>query len=110
VRSNGTTSWYRTVKTGQGLQRIEIEEATTPELFEALWPLTSGCRVRKRRYVVPEGALTWEIDQFLDRNLILAEIELPTADTQFEIPVWLAEYLVREVTGEPEFVNRTLAR
>jgi CYTH domain-containing protein len=110
VRSNGSNEWFRTVKAGQGVRRTEIEEATTPELFAALWPLTDGCRVVKRRYLVPEGALTWEIDEFLDRPLALAEIELPTETTRIETPAWLAEYIVREVTGEPEYLNRTLAR
>jgi CYTH domain-containing protein len=98
------------VKSGQGIQRIEIEEATTRELFEALWPLTNGCRVRKRRYRIPEGTAIWEVDQFLDRELVLAEIELPAVETRVEVPEWLAEYVVREVTAEPEYLNRTLAR
>ncbi len=110
VRINGRNDWYRTVKAGRGVRRTEIEEATTLELFTALWPLTDGRRVTKRRYLIPEGELTWEIDQFLDRELALAEIELPGEDTPVEIPGWLAEYLVREVTGEPEYLNRTLAR
>ena len=110
VRSGEGDAWYRTVKSGQGIQRIEIEEATPRELFEALWPLTQGCRVQKRRYLVPEGTAIWELDQFLDRELVLAEIELPAAETRVEVPGWLAEYVVREVTEEPEYVNRALAR
>jgi CYTH domain-containing protein len=110
VRSAVGDAWYRTVKSGQGIQRIEIEEATTRELFEALWPLTEGCRVRKRRYLVPEGTAIWEVDEFLDRDLVLAEIELPAAETRVEVPGWVAEYLVREVTAEPGYVNRVLAR
>jgi CYTH domain-containing protein len=110
VRSQDGDAWYRTVKSGQGIERIEIEEATTPDLFGALWPLTEGCRVRKRRYLVPDGMAVWEVDQFLDRELVLAEIELPAAEARVEIPGWLAEYLEREVTAEPEYVNRALAR
>lgn len=110
VQSADGSTWYRTVKSGQGIARIEIEEATTRELFEALWPLTEGCRVRKRRYLIPEGAAIWEVDQFLDRELALAEIELPTAETRVEIPGWLTAQLVREVTAEPAYVNRALAR
>jgi CYTH domain-containing protein len=110
VRSGAGDAWFRTVKLGRGLQRIEIEEAATRELFEALWPLTQGCRVRKRRYRVPQGALAWEVDEFLDRDLVLAEIELPTAETRVVPPEWLTGYLVREVTTEVEYVNRTLAR
>jgi len=110
VRAAEGDAWYRTVKSGEGIQRIELEEATTRELFDALWPLTEGCRVGKRRYLVPEGTAMWEVDQFLDRGLALAEIELPDRDARVEIPGWLAEYLVREVTAEPEYVNRALAR
>lgn len=110
VRSADGDAWYRTVKSGHGIERIEIEEATTRELFEVLWPLTEGCRVQKRRYLVPERTTLWEVDQFLDRDLVLAEIELPTAETVVEVPGWLAEYSVRDVTGEPEYVNRVLAQ
>jgi CYTH domain-containing protein len=66
--------------------------------------------VRKRRYRVPQGALAWEVDEFLDRDLVLAEIELPTAETRVVPPEWLTGYLIREVTTEPEYVNRMLAR
>jgi CHAD domain-containing protein/CYTH domain-containing protein len=110
VQSPEGESWFRTVKSGAGIERLEIEEPTTRELFGALWPLTDGCRVRKRRYLVGEGALTWEVDQFLDRELVLAEIELPAVDARIDIPEWLGQCLIREVTGEPEYVNRTLAR
>jgi CHAD domain-containing protein/CYTH domain-containing protein len=109
LRWNGSEAWFRTVKAGTGLERLELEEATPPDVFEGLWPLTDGRRVRKRRYRVPAGELVWEIDEFLDRKLVLAEVELATADTPVVPPDWLQPYLVREVTGEPEFENRQLA-
>ena len=101
--------YYRTVKLGAGVERIEIEEETTAELFAALWPLTAGCRVMKRRYRVPEGTLVWEVDEFRDRDLVLAEVELPTPDTTMEVPAWVSPVLVREVTGDPAYLNLTLA-
>ena len=110
IRSARGEEWYRTVKAGSGVSRVELEEATTQELFECLWPLTEGCRVSKRRYLVPEGVLTWEIDQFTDRDLVLAEVELPREDFPAELPDWLTRYVVREVTGERDYVNRYLAR
>jgi len=110
VRENGRGKWYRTMKLGLGLERLEFEDETTAEIFDALWPLTAGHRLRKRRHMVPEGALAWEVDQFLDRELVLAEIELPSAETPVTVPEWLAPYLVREVTGELEYLNSTLAR
>jgi CHAD domain-containing protein/CYTH domain-containing protein len=110
VRSAEGDRWYRTVKSGEGISRIELEEETTPELFQALWPLTEGRRVRKRRYLVPEGMITWEIDEFLDRELAVAEVELPHASATVVIPGWLAPYIVRDVSEEPTYTNRALAR
>ena len=102
--------YFRTVKMGEGIARIEIEEEASPQVFESLWPLTEGRRVRKRRYYVREGDLTWEIDEFLDRDLALAEVELPRTDTPVTVPDWLRDCVEREVTGEPQYLNLNLAQ
>ena len=109
VQENGEEAWFRTIKLGDGIVRKELEDQTTREVYEAMWPLTEGRRLRKRRYVLPEGAFTWEIDEFLDRQLVLAEVELPTETTEVTIPAWLRPYLVREVTLEAEYRNSRLA-
>jgi len=70
-----------------------------------MWPLTAGKRVHKRRYRLGR----WEIDLFLDRDLVLAEIELASEDEPVDIPDWLSPYLEREVTGDPAYVNLNLA-
>src|SRR5688500_14917057 len=106
----GVVRYYRTVKVGSGVERIELEEETDQTVFDHLWLLTEGRRLRKRRYLVPNGADMWEIDEFLDRPLVLAELELTHADARVAIPHWLKPVLVREVTDEREFANRTLAR
>jgi CHAD domain-containing protein/CYTH domain-containing protein len=106
---NGTTRWYRTVKSGAGVQRQEIEEETTEPVFRALWRLTRGRRLSKRRYCIPDGDLVWEIDRFTGGKLILAEVEVPSAATPLEPPAWLRNYIVREVTGEPAYLNVNLA-
>ena len=106
----GGERFFRTVKLGRGVARIEIEEETSREIFEALWALTEGKRVSKLRYVVEEGGLTWEIDAFLDRELFLAEVELPDAEIVPELPAWLAEVVVRDVTDEETYVNLNLAK
>jgi CHAD domain-containing protein/CYTH domain-containing protein len=110
VRASGEPICYRTVKSGQGLARVELEEKTSSELFEHIWPLTEGRRVVKRRRRVAAEGVTWEIDEFLDRELVLAEIELPSRNAEVEVPEWLRPYVVREVTGDPEYSNRKLAR
>ena len=111
ARTSADTRYYRTIKMGSGVQRIEIEEEATEGFFEAVWPLTLGRRVYKRRYLVDDNGLVWEIDEFLDRpSLWLAELELTHADQRVEIPDWLAPFVVREVTEEPSYTNRALAR
>ena len=68
-------TYFRTVKVGAGLVRTELEEETTAEVFKSMWPLTKGKRLTKRRHRVPDGSETWEIDEFTDRDLVLAEID-----------------------------------
>ena len=110
ARSGGRNRYFRTIKLGAGVRRIELEERTTRAVFDFMWPLTAGKRVTKRRYVVRESGLNWEIDDFTDRELVLAEVELDDIGVVPRIPRWLRPYVVREVTDEPEYVNRNLAR
>jgi CYTH domain-containing protein len=109
-RRDGGVRCTRTVKDGRGVARIELEEEIAAELFERLWPLTMGRRVTKERHPVRDGALTWEVDRFTDRDLVLAEVELTDAEARPELPAWLAPYVEREVTGEDAYVNVNLAR
>lgn len=110
IAPDGAVTCFRTVKLGAGLVRVEVEEETPEPLFRKLWPLTKGRRVSKRRHLVRVGERTWEIDVFLDRGLVLAEIELASAEEEVVIPLWLAPYVVREVTDESEYVNARLAK
>ena len=86
------------------------EEEATEEFFATVWPLTQGHRLRKRRYRVPGATGVWEVDEFLDRELILAEIELEAEDQPVEIPPEIAAVMDREVTDEPAFSNYKLSR
>jgi CHAD domain-containing protein/CYTH domain-containing protein len=109
VRSDRGEELARTVKEGSGLTRLEVEEPVTPDVFAGLWPLTEGRRLRKRRYRVPDGDLTWEIDEFLDRDLILAEVELSGRPVDVEVPAWLRPHVDREVTEDEAYSNFRLA-
>jgi CHAD domain-containing protein/CYTH domain-containing protein len=102
--------YLRTVKSGQGIARIEIEEACDETIFNALWPLTEGRRVRKRRYRVADAGRVWEIDAFTDRRLVLAEVELSSTRDEVTLPDWLQVCTIREVTEEAEYVNLNLAK
>jgi CYTH domain-containing protein/CHAD domain-containing protein len=110
TRPDATVSCTRTMKLGPAEARIEVEENLSAEQFDAMWALTTAARVRKVRHAVPWGDRTWEIDVFLDRELVLAEIELGAVDETVEIPAWLAHFVERDVTGEPAYFNTALAR
>ncbi len=110
VSPGGQERFTRTIKLGPAQARIEIEEDTARTLFESLWPLTVSARIAKRRHVVPHGDHRWEIDVFLDRELVLAEVELTQEHETADIPSWLAPHVIRDVTGEPAYFNAVMAR
>ena len=111
TRLDGTVRYYRTIKSGAGVERLEIEEETDEVFFATVWPLTQSRRIQKRRYLVPAGKLTWEIDEFLDRSgLWLAEVELENTKQRVRVPEWLKPYVDREVTDEAAYTNHALAR
>ncbi len=109
IEDAGGVRYKRTIKVGSGVRRLEFEEELEPHVFETLWSLTEGRRIRKRRHKVRNGNAVWEIDEFLDRDLWLAEIELPSAEHEIELPAWLEAAGAREVTESGEYANRRLA-
>lgn len=106
---DGGECWWA-VKFGKGLARMEAQETLPQDLFESLYELTEGRRVAKIRYPIKDGEFIWEFDRFLDRDLVLMEVEVPSEDTQVVIPEWIKPYIVRDVTNEPEFLNVNLAK
>jgi CHAD domain-containing protein/CYTH domain-containing protein len=110
VKSSDGVRYVRTVKTGAGLVRTELEETCDLATFKAMWPLTKGKRIRKRRYRLADAGHVWELDEFLDRRLVLAEVELTSARDEVVLPDWLSRCAVREVTADPEYLNHTLSR
>lgn len=102
---------FLTIKAGAGRSRAEQELELDDDRFAALWPLTEGRRVVKRRYLIPAGGagLTAEVDVYEQRlaGLVVAEVEFPNeaAADAFDAPAWLG----REVTGDARWSNRALA-
>ena len=64
--------------------------------------------IEKKRYKIPLGGLTWEIDEFFgdNRGLIVAEVELTSEDQAFDKPAWVGD----EVTGDPRYFNSNLIK
>ena len=92
-----------------GATRAEYEyEIPFDEGKAMLDALAEKPLIEKKRYKIPAGGLTWEIDEFLGDNagLIVAEVELKSEDQAFERPAWLSD----EVTGDPRYYNANLIK
>ncbi|MDR0995821.1 MAG: CYTH domain-containing protein [Tannerella sp.] len=88
--------------------RYEFEQAIPLNDAEALMRLCLPGLVDKVRYNVPFAGYTWEVDVFHGENegLVVAEIELPSEETDFELPPWAG----KEVTLDKRYYNSMLAR
>ena len=98
-----------TVKSAGTLERTEVELAISSTDFDALWPLTDGRRLLKTRVEFPLSRdLVAEVDTFNDRALILVEVEFASGEQarEFVPPEWFG----RDVTDDPAYKNRNLAR
>lgn len=92
-----------------GIHRLEFEYPIplddARELLEqvALRPL-----IDKTRHHVRHAGHLWEIDEFFGDNagLVVAEIELGSADEPFERPSWLG----REVSDDQRYYNSNLSK
>jgi len=91
-----------------GIARYEWEkEIPLPEAEELLLLCGPGV-VEKTRHIIKAGKHLFEVDEFHGENegLIIAEIELSSADEQFNKPSWLG----KEVTSESKYYNSSLSR
>lgn len=91
-----------------GLSRFEWEkEIPAGEAWELL-KLCHGGIIDKTRHLVKCGKHTFEVDEFHGDNdgLVVAEVELESADETFERPPFLG----KEVTGDKRYYNSSLTR
>lgn len=93
-----------------GLSRYEFEKEISPEEAEQLFRLCEPGVIDKTRYLVksPDGHHTFEVDEFYGDNegLIMAEVELGSADEPFEKP----DFIGVEVTGDRRYYNSQLRK
>ena len=91
-----------------GLSRYEFEREIPVEDAREMLKLCHGGLIEKVRYVVPFAGHTFEVDEFKGANdgLLFAEVELSSADEDFEKPEWLGP----EVTGDRHFYNKNMLR
>lgn len=104
---NAAQAWL-TIKQGRSARhRLEFEYAIPVADAETLLEAScGGRRVRKTRFRIEHAGHAWEVDRFEDDNapLLLAEIELPSADATFDLPPWVGA----ELTDDPRLLNVNL--
>jgi len=66
--------------------------------------------ISKERLIYSHGDLKWEVDVFNNgHHLIVAEIEIPYLDYEVDIPDFISNKLLMEVTGLKQFSNKNLS-
>lgn len=80
-----------------------IPLADGQEILDAL----SVGGLHKRRHLIERDGVVWEVDEFLGDNagLVVAEVELDSADQALVRPSWLG----RELTDDRRYYNHYLA-
>lgn len=92
-----------------GASRYEWEKEISLDDANDLMAICEPGVIDKTRFIVKaEGELVFEVDEFYGENegLTVAEIELPSEDTEFSKPEWLGE----EVTGQVKYYNSMLMK
>lgn len=107
VRIKDEAKALLTVKSGVGLSRGEYEYEIPLADAREMEAARLGHVLAKRRFRVPLGELTVEVDVFSGdlAPLVLAEIELPDEAHPFERPDWLGE----EVSEDARYTNAAMA-
>lgn len=103
VRVAGDAAWVNVKAARAGIERLEFEyPVPASDAHAMLRELCGGC-VEKVRHLVPVEGHTFEVDEFLGDNtgLVVAELELPAADTPVPQPSWLG----REVSHMQRYYN-----
>lgn len=84
----------------------EISEDEAYDLInEQRW---TARKISKTRTVKKFDGFKVEVDSFHNMDLTMMEIELPSLDYNVEVPGWLYQSILMEVTGDPRFNNFNL--
>lgn len=107
VRIQGEEAFLNLKSRELGHTRQEFEYPLPLDDARALLALCVGGLIDKRRHLVRHQGHLWEVDEFLGDNagLVVAEIELDSADEVFARPDWIGA----EVTDDARYYNLALA-
>lgn len=102
--------YFLTYKSKGLMIREEYNLPLTAESYEHLKTKIDGRLISKRRYLIPYGEYTIELDVFRspDPTLILAEVEFPSEEAarSFCAPEWFGE----DVTQSSRYHNSNLSK
>lgn len=111
-REGDSVAYFHTVKRRLSALTAEEQEAQiTKEEFEALLSRRDKTRatVQKRRYALPYGAHTLEIDIYPQwKRQAVLEVELASEKERFSLPPYLS--VLRDVTADKRYKNVSLSR
>lgn len=109
VRLAGERAMLTVKGGGHGIERAEFEyPIPAADARQLLEQFAQGPLIEKTRYCVRHGGHTWEIDEFdgCNAGLIIAEVELESADEAVAMPDWIG----REVSTERRYFNASLSQ
>lgn len=91
-----------------GVERVEFEYPVPVADAKAMLALCPAPLIEKTRREISYAGYVWEVDEFLGDNegLVVAEIELTSADEKFELPDWVGE----EISDDVRYFNSALGR
>ncbi len=108
VRIAGEQAFLTIKGVSVGASRAEFEYPIPLWDARELLALCEQPLIEKNRRQILYQGFVWEVDEFLGENLglVVAEIELPSEDTDFARPDWVGE----EVTADERYFNSNLSR
>jgi CYTH domain-containing protein len=116
VNQDGDITYVKTIKkTLRAGASLENEDEISEEEYERMVTMCKSgdfqsrviSKLRHIKYV--EDDLKWEIDEFKDVTLVIAEIEIPTDDYEIKYPDYIKGTFIKDVTDWKEFNNRRMA-
>jgi adenylate cyclase len=108
VRVAGKEAFLTVKGATTGVTRLEFEyPIPLGDAADMLDRLCVGPLIEKTRYREEYQGHSWEIDEFHGDNagLVIAEVELDSADERFALPPWAAA----NVSDDPRYFNSNLA-
>jgi CYTH domain-containing protein len=106
---SGEVIIFKTKKTNVS-KGVNIEEETTLTLDELKTvDLSNSLSIKKTRTVVKYKGLKFEIDKYDGINIVILEVELDDIEQKINIPKYIENEIIYEVTGIKEFSNKSLS-